>query len=81
MTLDDIKSMEKEIITPAIAADVLGCDPHSIRVVAHTEPDSLGFPVIVMGTRTKIPRRAFIQFMESGGPWFSRASKTADSSA
>ena len=72
MTLDDIKSMDRETITPAIAAAVIGCDPQGIRIAAHEEPQSLGFPVMVMGSRTKIPRRAFIKFMEMGGPWFDR---------
>lgn len=72
MTLDDIKAMDKPTITPAVAASVLGCNPHSIRVAAHTEPKSLGFPVNVMGTRTRIPRLAFINFLEGGGPWFER---------
>lgn len=72
MTLDHLKAMECETITPAVAAAVIGCDPQAIRVAAHTEPESLGFPVIPIKSRTKIPRRAFIQFMESGGPWFSR---------
>lgn len=72
MTLEDLKAMDRETITPAIAASILNCNPHSIRLAAHREPESLGFPVSVMGTRTKIPRRAFIEFMENGGPWFSR---------
>lgn len=72
MTLDDLKGLDREMITPAVAAGIIGCDPHSIRVAAHTEPESLGFPVIVMGTRTRIPRRAFIRFLENGDPWFSR---------
>ena len=75
MTLEDVKAMDRETITPAIAAAVIGCDPNSIRITAHREPDSLGFPVIVVGSRTKIPRRAFIRFMEDGGPWFSRNRK------
>lgn len=72
MTLEDLKAMDRETITPAIAAAVIGCDPHSIRIIARTEPENLGFPVIVMRTRTKIPRRSFIRFMEDGRPWFSR---------
>ena len=35
MTLQDLKMLNKDIITPAIAAKVLGCDPHYIRVAAH----------------------------------------------
>jgi len=72
MTLEDIKAMDKEYITPNIAASIIGCDPQGIRVAAHTEPESLGFPVCVMRTRTRIPRKPFIEFWESGGPWFSR---------
>lgn len=72
MTLEDIKAMEKEMLTPAVVASVIGANPQGIRVAARQEPQSLGFPVSVMGTRVRIPRRPFIQFMENGGPWFSR---------
>lgn len=64
MTLEDIKGMDKDIITPAIAAQVIGCDPHLIRVTARDCPEELGFPVIHLGNRTKIPRLAFIKYME-----------------
>ena len=64
MTLDEIKQMTRETITPAIAAKVIGCDPHELRLRARYRPDLLGFPVILYGNRTKIPRRAFIRFME-----------------
>lgn len=66
MTLDDIKKMDAPILTPAIAAEILGCDPHYIRVAARDAPERLGFPVIRLGSRTKIPRVAFIKFMEGG---------------
>ncbi len=62
MTLDNIKAMKKEYITPKIAASIIGCDPQGIRIAAHTEPESLGFPVCVMQTRVRIPRRPFIDF-------------------
>ena len=64
MTLDDIKSMTKATITPAAAAAVLGCDPHYIRVAAREQPQLLRFQTIVIGSRVKIPRIAFINFME-----------------
>lgn len=64
MTLKELKSLKKNVITPAEAAQIIGCDPHYIRVQARTHPELLGFPVVVIGTRTKIPRLAFIQFME-----------------
>lgn len=66
MTLEDIKKMDCETITPAVAAQVLGMNPHYIRVAARTKPELLGFPTIVYQSRTKIPRRAFIRYLEQG---------------
>lgn len=64
MTLQDIKQMEKDIITPAEAAQVVGCDPQLIRLEARERPENLGFPVIIVRSRIKIPRMAFIKYME-----------------
>lgn len=63
MTLDDIRKMDTPTITPAIAAQVLNCDPHYIRVAAVQCPEQLGFPVTRLGNRTKIPRIPFLRFM------------------
>lgn len=62
--LEQIKAMDKTMITPALAAQVIGCDPHFIRVAARTRPELLGFPAVVVGTRTKIPRLPFIRYVE-----------------
>ena len=62
--LDEIRKMDKDIITPEIAAKVLCCDPHYIRVTAHNRPELLGFPVTLIGNRVKIPRKAFIRYMD-----------------
>lgn len=64
MTLDDLKRLDREYLTPAQVAEVLGCDPQGIRVWARQRPEGLGFPVCIVGSRTKIPKRPFIQFME-----------------
>ena len=63
MTLSEIKASEAIMLKPADVADVLGCDPHSIRVQAHEYPESLGFNVILLGNRTLIPRKAFLKFL------------------
>lgn len=65
-TLEDIKAMDREMLTPAIVSQVVGCDPHYIRIQARADPEALGFPVSVQGSRTRIPRRAFIKWMEVG---------------
>lgn len=64
MTLNDLRMSTKDVLTPADVAPVLGCDPHYIRVAARQCPERLGFPVVLIGNRTKIPRIAFIKFME-----------------
>lgn len=64
MNLAEIKAMDRDVITPAQAAGVLGCDPHYIRVAARERPELLGFPVILIESRVKIPRLAFIRYME-----------------
>lgn len=63
-TLDTIRQMSRETLTPAIVAEVIGCDPQTIRLRARMAPELLGFPAIVMGSRVLIPREAFIHFME-----------------
>lgn len=66
-TLDEIRASGRDVLTPADVAPVLGCDPHYIRVAARQCPERLGFPVVLIGNRTKIPRSAFIKFMEGAG--------------
>lgn len=68
MTLDEIKSSTKEVLTPADIAPVLGADPQDIRLQAKRNPERLGFNVAVIGTRVKVPRMAFLRWME-GERW------------
>jgi len=63
MTLDEIKVCDKPTLTPADIAEVLGCDPQDIRVQARMAPERLGFPVIIIKSRTKIPRIPFLKYM------------------
>lgn len=63
-TLDEVRASGRDVLTPADVAPGLGCDPHYIRVAARQCPERLGFPVVLIGNRTKIPRIAFIKFME-----------------
>lgn len=64
MTLNDIKTMDEDFLYPDTVAKIIGCNPQSIRIQARENPDALGFPVSVQGTRTRIPRRAFVRWME-----------------
>ena len=63
MTLNEIKASEAIMLTPADVAGVLAADAQSIRLQAREFPEALGFPVIRVGNRTKIPRKPFLRFL------------------
>ena len=63
MTIQEIQSSDRSFLLPADVAEVLECDPQCIRILARTDRDKLGFPVCVVGKRTKIPRIPFLRFM------------------
>lgn len=65
MTLEEIARLDRDYLTPSQAAPVLKCNPYFISLMARTEENrkALGFPVIRMGTRTKIPRIPFLRIM------------------
>lgn len=64
MGLSELKGMDKEVLTAAEIAPIIGVQPQYIRRAARDFPERLGFPVIVVGKCVKIPRRAFLRFME-----------------
>ena len=66
ITLDEIEAIPAEVLTPAQVAPVLHLDQDTIRGQARTCPARLGFPVIVAGSRVKIPKRPFLAFMREG---------------
>lgn len=63
MTLDEIRTSDKTFLTPADVSGVLAADAQSIRLQAREFPEALGFPVICVGNRTKIPRKPFLRFL------------------
>ena len=66
MTLDEIEAIPAEVLTPAQVAPVLHLDQDTIHLQALERPELLGFPVIVAGSRVKIPKAAFLAFMREG---------------
>lgn len=68
MTLNDLTTLDTPTITPAQAGAILGIDPNTIRWQARDNPHALGFPVIVVKSRTYIPRLPFINFIKGGLP-------------
>lgn len=62
--MDALFATGKAMLTPAEVAPVLGCHPYAINVQARENPAALGFPVCVIGRRVKIPRVAFLNWMD-----------------
>ena len=63
MTLEEAKQSDKVFLTPVEVAPIIGCNPNWIRKAAHDAPELVGFPVCVIGTRTRIPRKPFLAFL------------------
>lgn len=66
-TLQEIEECEKEFLTPEDVKTVLRCDSQSISMQARMDPSKLGFRVIVMGTRVRIPKQAFVKWCKGVG--------------
>lgn len=62
LTLKEIEAIPREYLIPREVAQVLGCHPHTINVVTKNG-NPFPFPVIVMGTRVRIPKMPFVKFM------------------
>lgn len=63
LTLEEIEALPVEVLTPAQVAPVLHLDQDTLRGQARDCPARLGFPVIVAGSRVKIPKKSFVKFM------------------
>ena len=64
MTIEDLIRSELVFVNPADIAGILHCDAQQIRVEARREPCRLGFPVVVVGHRVRIPREAFLKYLK-----------------
>lgn len=63
--LQEIIDMDAAYLTPVQVAKVLGCNSYMINVASRTPQgrEDLGFPVIKLGNRCKVPRIPFLQYM------------------
>ena len=59
MTLEEIKEMKDDFLTPAVVAGVLKMDIGRLR--GYAKDGQLPFPVVISGDRVKIPRIAFLK--------------------
>ena len=64
MTMAEIIQSDREMLTPADIAPILGVHPSTIS--AKAKEGTLEFASFRSGNTTKIPRKAFIRWMEYG---------------
>ena len=62
MTLEEILASKKVFLSPSDIAPMLRCDAQCIRKQAQQNPAKLGFPIVVMGSRIRIPRIPFLRY-------------------
>lgn len=62
-TLSEVERSKKSMLTAVDIAPILRSDPQLIRMQARERPELLGFPVICVGSRVKIPREGFLRFV------------------
>lgn len=63
--LESLAKIDSVVLTPKQAAPALGCTPYYINLMAKDEKKRslLGFPVILVGKRVKIPRIPFLEYL------------------
>lgn len=66
MTIEELKNSTRILVDAEDVAKILGVNPQSIRGQAHLDPRFLGFRVIVIGDRTMIPRKPFLEYIGEG---------------
>lgn len=67
MTLEDIEKLDREYLIPADIAPILGVSQYNINLQVRQDKErgvnNFPFPTMMIGTRVKIPRRAFLDAM------------------
>lgn len=63
MTIEELLQSDQLYLTPADIAPILHCDPQCIRAQAYKDPGKLGFRLIIIGKRIRIPRIPFLQYL------------------
>ena len=67
MTMEQIRASDKAYLVPTDICGILGCASYNINLQVKqdkaTGVNSFPFPTILIGSRVKIPRMAFLKAM------------------
>lgn len=64
MNMSELKALDSAVLTCKQVASVLKCSEQTLHMQAQQKPEMLGFPVVCIGNRVKIPRIPFINYIE-----------------
>lgn len=64
MTITELKTLDKAVLTAEEVAPYLAWDPQALRITARKNPEWLPIPVAVIGARTYFPRLQLIHYLE-----------------
>ena len=64
MTIQEMKKSDKIFLTAADVSEVLGCDPQTLRLAVREKKELVGFNCSMIGKTLRIPRLAFIKWIE-----------------
>jgi hypothetical protein len=58
-----LQALDKPLLTCLDVARIMECDQYDLHMQAEVNAAALGFPVIIMGRRVKIPKAAFLDYI------------------
>ncbi len=64
-SLEEIKRLDKEMLSCEDVAPYFGCDPQDIREQAKIDASALGVPTVIIGSRVKFPKDGFVNYCEA----------------
>lgn len=67
MTLEEARASTKVMLSSGQVAQIIGVSEYSIRQQAAVNAAALGFPVCIMGSRIRVPREAFLRWLDGQG--------------
>ena len=66
MTWQEMKQSDKMFLTADDVSEVLNCDPQTLRLAVKEKKELVGFNCSMIGKTLRIPRQAFIKWVEGG---------------
>ena len=64
MTWQELKESNKLFVTADDVSEGLNCDPQTLRLAVREQKELVGFPCSMIGKTLRIPRPAFIKWVE-----------------